>query len=183
MAPLPDNNTMRVWIDYTSGGRPHSVMFRFAGDDPSGAAIQPRLTEIGAALQGVMDDEDSITGWRFSLTGQNFSFPFLGPVGGAGLLTGGVVNPESQACFVGASGRSSGGRRVHCNIFTIAATGFTVYRQNRGSLAANFAALYDVLTDQPGIDGDPPIAIDGLPIVWNDYLNIGQNAYYQRASR
>lgn len=183
MAPLPPNSTMRIWLDYTSGGIQHSLQTRFLGDDPSTVGITQRLTALGDALQGVMSDEDTIVGWRYSLALSNFSFPFEGPVGGAGLLAGGVVNPESQACFVASSGRSTGGRRVRMTVFTVAATGFTAYRLTRSGLAANFQELFDVLTDAIGTPGEDQVAVDGNPVLWNQYLNIGQNAYWQRESR
>jgi len=182
MAPLPENNTLRIWMDYSSGEEQHSLLMRFDGSSPAASGISDRLTAIANAVWDNMWDTDAIIGWRYSAPSSVISLPFDGPSGN-GVVTSGTPNPESNAGFLGLAARSVAGRQYHCNFFTQTVYSLAVYRQDYASLTSAQQDLHDAFNGI-GIDvGADLVAIDGEALVFKQYANFGQNAYWQRKSR
>lgn len=184
MAPLPAEHTYRVWMEYTSGDIGHDMLLRFNNADigPPIGLIAQRCNDIANAVFGMMAIEDAIVGWRYANEGQTFSLPCTLTTGN-GSQSGGTFNDESRTCFVGLAARSSGARHVHYNLFTVITYTLSVYRQSYADAAANFQALLDEFQDSGPGDGQALTAIDGAEVLFKQYFNIGQNAYWQRAQR
>lgn len=184
MPPLPVNNTYRVWCEYTSGEIAHDLLLRFAypfGGEPD-TNIYDRLVLLSNAMFNAMADTDAITGWRYSDKTSLISLPFDGPTGN-GTQSGGTVNPESRTGFYGVAARSGTGRHYHANFFTLVSYTENVYRQDYSSLPTN---LQNVLDAFRGVGVDPGqdlVGIDEQPLFFKNYMNIGQNAYWQRRQR
>lgn len=184
MAPLPVNSTYRVWVEYTSGDLAHDLLLRFDNSEigPPGSEINSRLTAITNAMFACMADSDAVTGFRYANEGQDFSLPFGGPTGN-GTQSGGTINPESRAGFYGAAARSVGGRMSHYNFFTIISYVEATYRKDYNELSANLQDFLDALRLPIDVETAPLVAIDGELMIFKEYLNIGQNAYWQRRQR
>jgi len=180
--PYPDNLSDRIWIDYTSGGIGHSMLLRFENGTLFEPDVDTRLSNIIAGMQAAMWSSDSVVGCRASASGTNFSLPYLSPIG-PGLLTAGTPNPESNAGFIGVAGRSTGGRGYHANFYTQDCYSQAVYRILDGSIPTNWQDWYSAMVSQIGAGDGTLVANDNLPMTFKAYVNIGQNAYWQRQSR
>jgi len=182
MAPLPTNDTGRVWIDYTSGGIEHSLLLRFDAEILGNTTVVARVNAIVAAMQGAMWSSDAVIGGRYSEAGSVVSLPLVINTG-AGSLTAGTPNPESNAGFAGVSGRSTGGRQYHADFFTQAVYTLATYREDAGALPSELSDFFLAFADNTGMGAGTLVAVDALQVVFKQYLNLGQNAYWQRAQR
>ena len=107
MAPLPENSTMRVWLDYTSVGVPHSLMFR-PSSNPDPTEAEQMGTALANHLSNIMLSSDSVYAMRMALPGSDFSVPLqLIPV--QGVITPGnstwLEDPDSAQISI--TGRST----------------------------------------------------------------------------
>lgn len=175
MAPLPDNNTPTLFVDYTSGGQTHTSEVRLPSGASSGsAAVAAGVMAI--VMKALLFPSDSITGARFRQAGSSVSFPVtFTPVVGT---QGGTPDDDNKPNFVSWTGRSIDGRRVKFTVFTRAVQpALQGYRDTTPSTGeqAVLAALTDNDVDARTISGQAPI--------WNTYVNYGANAYYQRKAR
>lgn len=177
MAPLNPNNTPRIQVTYTSGGKPHTAEIRVA-DGTSKATAQTRAQGLGDAMAQCLASGDGTVGAFWIPKGTNIrqTLAFI-PQTGAG--SAGTITPESQACFLSFTGRSDDGRDVKFSLFTILFDGQTVYRIPLSSASSVVQDLWD----EVNANVTPTVTISGEPALWNQYVNIGQNAYYQRKSR
>lgn len=175
MAPLPDNNTAVLFMDYTSGGQKHTAEVRL----PSGATSGSATVAAGVmaiVMKALLFPGDSITGARFRQAASSVSFPltFSAVVG----TQAGTPDDDNKPNFVSWTGRSTDGRRVRFTVFTRAVQpvlqGWRDTTPSAGE-AAVLAALMDNDVDARTISGAAPI--------WNSYVNYGANAYYQRKAR
>ena len=183
MAPLPAFNTGRVWIDYTSGGEQHSLLLRFNVENVLGNAdVLATVNDIIAGMQAVMWTNDAVVGSRYSDAGSPISLPYSAN-SGAGSVASGTPNPESNAGFIGVSGRSLAGRQYHADFFTQVCYTLAVYREDTGGMTAAIEPFFDAFNTAPSSGDGMLVAIDGLRVIWKQYLNIGQNAYWQRKQR
>lgn len=175
LAPLPANNTARAWLKYTSMGTEHEMCFRL----PAASTTTDYITiaaSLANGLKGFMWSSDAFTSLRYSAAGSIVSFPlaFTAITGTNG--TSPVVDDEAK--FVAMSGRSSAGYRCRITFFTpypADTLGFRV------AAPASFApaALYATVT---GLS-IPLHAVDQVAVIWNAYINIGYNSYWQRQLR
>jgi hypothetical protein len=183
MAPLPENNTGRVWIDYTSGGISHSLLLRFNVNPILGNLdVVDTVDQIGAGMLACMWSSDAIVGHRYSEDGTLISLPYVANTG-AGAVAPGTPNPESNTGFAGISSRSIGGRQYHADFFTQVVYPFAVYREDSGGMDAAIEDYFNAFNTSPGSGDGMLVGIDGLKLVFKQYLNYGQNAYWQRAQR
>lgn len=175
MAPLPDTNTPRLFIDYTVGGQEHTQIIRLK---TSGTTVDATTAYavLAPLIAAGLHTSDSVTGARFAANGSPFSFSL--PVAAeTGDITS-TPDPDKEPNFVSTVGRSADGRRVRVTFFSqyvdIVADGYRVL-----SPAGVFEAWKD------GVQGATVDArtISGLAPIWQTYLNLGVNAYYQRKAR
>lgn len=170
LPPLPENNTARAWLKYTSVGVEHELMFR----PPNGTSLTDvgvMATTLANGLKSQMQTSDSFTGLRYSAQGSTLSFPLAWtPIAGTGSTSS---DADNKAKFEALSGRSSGGYRCRMTFFTPNLPDSQQYRNNG---ATGFYTLVTSIT--------PTFrAIDGLGVIWNSYTNLGYNAYWQRQFR
>jgi hypothetical protein len=164
-----------MFIEYTSQGQAHVAIARLptSGDDVLAASM---YTTLKNAMLPLMAPTDRVTGARYSAAGSNISFPMLVTPGtGSGAAQ---VDDEIQPRFFSFTGRSADGRRVKFTLFTGQAdTNGLGYRDTTPS-----AAQQTLLTALGSTQADVR-SISGQPVRWNTYVNLGENAYFQRKNR
>jgi len=177
MAPLPVNSTARLFVDYTTCGEDHTVMCRFGASSSAGDA----MTVVAAwldALESLLYDID-ILGARVSDLGSSVSYPVTW-TGAAAYGSGAGANTDS-ASYLDFVGRGIGGRRARMAVF-----GSKNYRDGANDdfriTPADAAAIGDALTALRA-GSDVPITIDGDDVNWQDYANVGVNAYWRNHMR
>lgn len=175
MAPLPENNTARIFIRYTSLGQEHEAILRLgaAGTTAEAGAIYSQFAPLIAAL---LPSSDAVLGARFQGAGSNVSFPLAGanPVNGSGV----TPDTDNQPEFVSFTGRSSDGRRVK---FTVFSPQWDPDTQGYRDIAPTGPWL-DLLNALRFPDATITTISGGTPL-WNSYMNRGYNAYFQRKLR
>lgn len=186
MAPLPVNNTGRVWVDYRTGGgvtsQNHTAMIRY--NPGVGGTFPEALTELCTALvtpgEGAYFDGWSILGARHAATGSDVSFPIPVPSVfleflGSGQLSASRQSQARETRFVGRSG--VGGRRVSLSIYGLIDNHFTGadFRLS----AAESVLASDVLAVLGEAETGSFVAIDNQPVVWYQYANWQFNSYWE----
>lgn len=192
MAPMPLNETHRVWFDYVSGSwsaaKEHSIMWRaYSGSDLEAvvSGFQARmlvfLTGIGASRLAL--------GWRVirvraAAAGSDFSLPVgiepdLAAFEGSGAY--GATPVAFEAIEQSYQARSTvSGRRAKFSVYGIlqaqVAEKFRVEPGELPWVAPSLAALTE-------IGGPQLVAVDGTPVVWYSYVNQNYNSYWERAMR
>lgn len=175
MAPLPENSTTRVYIDYTSGGQAHTMQLRF--DDGLTTDWATAANEIIVEMLPMMHSTDSVTGVRYSPQGSNLSFPLPGVTLGVGASVA-ALDPDLKPNFVSFTGRSLDGRDVRVTFFSpVFDLKVEGYRSpiGAGDVGSLFAAITSTEPNVTTISGGQPL--------WHSYANYGSNAYFQRKAR
>lgn len=183
MAPLPNNNTPTYYVDYTANGRAHTAQFRYnepVDGPPPNAPFIARVATLFADLAPALPTDFAITGARYRAKGGDVSLAASAPAP----LTppSGTPSPGEAPAFLSFVGRSALGRRCRLYILgvTVSAASeggiFGNYRISRGESTTFDAALTN-------IQGAGFVAVDGSPVVWYDYINIGYNAHWQKRAR
>lgn len=178
LPPLPEDNTPRGYITYTSGGITHTMSARY----PIGlgfGTIFNSLQEIGTAMLPLMDPADSVQTYEASAAGSNIRF-IIGVDGRPGTAVGGVVNDINKSTALSVTGKGEDGRLVAASFFTILAGAFVDTRLPIGVVAPNVADWYDRVTNNPEAQ---LVNIGGVPVNWNGYVNVRRDAYWQREQR
>lgn len=185
MAEFAPNNTVRLFLDYTSRGIKHTMLIRQteAATEAQGIAVATSLVTV---LKALMLTTDSFTGLRRSAKGSDFSFPVAWtPVAGTNANTSTEVDPESfQFSWTGRDGTFGSratwyfygtrgvGSRPATNRYIYGAYGTVdaVRDQLAASAAASTAGLRICTPSQ----GQPVVAT---------YTNVRNNAYWQSRQR
>ena len=183
MAPLPKNNTAIYQVDYQANGRGHTVSFRY---DDGGVPTAPDIaflagvTVILNAAANYMPTNLSYIEARYIPSGASVSIPAGLPL----LLSAGIRSPNvgEAPAFLSVVGRSVGGRQARFFMlgqsFSPAEEGtYTSDYRITSSEDAGVAALVSAL-DISGV-----LAIDNDAPLWKVYMNLGYNAYWQKAVR
>jgi hypothetical protein len=188
MAPLPPNSTPRLFLDYTSMGIPHTLMVRL----PAAAAL-PEVEGFAFALGSVlvtrMLEGDSVLSARYSNAGSSFSFPInFDPNPGILTNAGNIWGQDPESTFISVVGRSAvSGRKSRVEFFTpVTTTSWpSDNRYNPGESAPIDTFRLNLLNVLNGIStgGLAAVTIDGTDVFYNPYVNIAQNAYWQRKQR
>lgn len=176
LPPLPANNTDVAWLKYTSMGQEHELMFRQPSITPQ-ADIIANAVALATALKVMMHNTDSFTGLRHRDSGSTVSFP-LAWTSIAGTASAGGFNADDKAKFIALSGRSLAGYRCKMTFFTPYIADAWGYRQAR--VSGNHV---DTFLDAVDAAEPPFVAVDGSEVIWNQYGNLGFNAYWQRQLR
>lgn len=175
LTPLPINNTDRAWLKYTSMGKEHEICFRFPSTTAQATIVSTLATFAGSA-KALLPTTDSFTGLRHADSGSNLSFPLAWtPVTGT---SANAVELDDVAHFISMTGRSLGGYRCRVTLFVPSIGDIYNFRTTAG--ANGQAAIFDsaVKAITPAL-----VAVDGANVIWNGYVNIGYNAYWQRQVR
>jgi len=179
MADLPQNNTNRLFVDYTTGRVQHTFTVRYESPATAFDARDAAETFL-TSLSGILNGAWTTIGTRVSLAGSNISLP--GPEinvvgdGGAGPLDAGL-----EPRFFSYSGRSIGeGKQLQLPIYGIVGNQEPDYRMELTDSASLNSAWEDL---EAFSIGNVFIAIDGASVIWKKYINVGFNAYWQRQRR
>lgn len=183
MAPLPDNLTERLYLDYVAGtgGIEHTMLVRWS-------TVTATLTQTMAAVESLFDfiAGSLWAGWRFTgarnaAVGSDFSLPVplstgLAAVLGTGSARDAVADPR-EARWVGRSPTS--GRRVSLSVYGTAPSTPANYRWGPGEVALTDNAVLALLNAAPGTF----LAIDGSKPVFYPYVNVQFNSYWETRAR
>lgn len=170
LPPLPFNNTDIAWLKYTSCGITHELMFRQPAATPQEDIIA-NAVGIANALKSLMPSSDSFIGLRHQDKNSNLSFPLAWTaIVGTGTA---FTENDDKAKFIALAGRSLGGYRCRMTFFTPHVSDTYQYRYLAGTALNTAAAAME----------PDAVAVDGEPVIWHAYTNIGYNAYWQRQLR
>lgn len=176
MAPLPQNNTGRYWVEYSVSGVVHELMVRYAAAVP----LATTRSYINQFLQAIGPEmfATSVLSVRYSPPGTLVSIPDLW----SGADTWGVdPNPPNRTPVqIRFEGRSAGGRRVSWGLYGWDGTIPDAFRfpiVAESNYDAAWQAILEARNDGVfvAIDGDPP----GL----KNYVNVNYNSYWERQQR
>lgn len=182
LPPLVPANTCRLYVDYKANGREHTVQFRYGGIEGAGpppTAFLAGVSDFLNACEAFMPTDWQSLGARYSEVGSNVSLPITPLSFGPGVI--GVWAGEAPA-FVSFVGRSSGGRRTRVTLL-----GAGLAPGDEGGVTSDYRATVAesgaIATARTQLIAAGVQAVDGLPVTWYAYANLGYNAYWQRAVR
>lgn len=175
LPPLPDNNTDRILIQYTSFGQQHVAELRVA-DGISPATAIDVYNGYANLMKALITTSDVITGARFAEKGTLVSFPLT--VSAVQGTNAGAPPADNKPNFISIVGRSPTGYRTRFTVFTGVYGEASKYRMYPGEGAAAFALLNYMKADTNTF-----FAKDGVKAIINNYINLGVNSYFQRRQR
>lgn len=177
MAPLPENSTARLWVDYNDGVNDHSLQVRFDAPDTTLGIAMTHADNFLTAIAGDLY-EITVNGARFAAAGSNISLPATwtgGAVYGSDPMP--VLLAPRETRWVG---RTQNGRRVSFSIyggkyvspdtFRIISSGSNL--PNLGVIAINAAS-----------DDGAFVAIDGFRPTMKNYVDVNFNSYWEAEAR
>ncbi|HKY44547.1 MAG TPA: hypothetical protein VJM50_15770 [Pyrinomonadaceae bacterium] len=177
MAPLPENNTARLWIDYNDTQNDHSLMVRFlAPDTPLSLAME----HVHNFLTAVSPDffQLTIQGARFAAQGSNISLPATwtgDSTYGTGTLL--AVNAPREVRWVG---RTQNARRVSFSLYGADIVTPDTYRiVSSGTNLPNVG----VIAINAGSEDGVFVGIDGFRPTMKNYVNVNFNSYWETEAR
>lgn len=183
MAPLADNLTDRLWLDYITGSfttsRQHTVMLRFGGNISSPAVAMARFEDVLDAMEPSFFRE----GWRFTSArhagiGAAFSVPVsltTGLQAWVGTFSG-VYSGRMEAVEDSYPFRSNTtGRRGNFSLYRAQSDTNATFRYSM--VSEHLAALVQAASD--GLFR----VIDGSAPTFYSYVNQNYNSYWEREIR
>lgn len=188
MADVPDNLTARIWLDYTSLGRTHHMLFRPA-TSLGGSERIAFAAGCATVIAQRMRAEDSVFAARYSDANTNFSIPVpFTPINGA--VTAGAtvwsVDPESATLNIVARSHTTG-KQVRYTLFTGVAVGAwpanNRYEPGEAAVIDTWLANMTSIIEGGGSLDYPCVTADGTFATVYAYVNTSLNAYWQRKQR
>jgi len=175
MAPLATNLTDRYKLGYEGDFGRHVCMFRFAPGTDEGTA-RAEITDFVTAIKPLYNTGHTFNVLSKSAANSSLFFPIQWtPIAGTGTA---VLTPEQYPRFLSYIGRTTLGRRVRLTLFG-ANVGITTDYRITGNESAPVAAGWNQLQAVISVQ----VGIDGAPIQWYSFANVGYNAYFQRKQR
>lgn len=175
LAPLPANNSPRLFLRYQTPQNQHELVMRFIDGMTTADAIAS-ATAYTEAVAPLLCNNVQWTTLRQQNRNSDVSFPV------AWLPTQPTstqeLQPRDEPRFFSMTGRSQDGRRVRIMQFGSIFPIDDNYRILRGESAA-----VDDLIDFIQLTSITFVTISMAEPLWNEYLNLGYNAYYQRQAR
>jgi hypothetical protein len=177
MAPLPENNTPRVWVGYYDGVNEHEMMIRYIASGATLADVLGFAHDFLLAIDPMLYTIE-ITGARASASGSTFSFPVLWTgqpsYGDDPMPT--LLAPRETRWL----GRDNTGRRVSWSIYGGKYTSPDSYRI---SALDNVNVSNGITAIETAIVGDAFVTINlGDPIVY-PYVDVNFNSYWEKEAR
>lgn len=191
MAPLPQNNTARLFFDYVTGNlvtsQEHTFAVRMSGSQGDIANVQERVRTVLAGMGSNSFRVDwRILGVRFQAAGTDFSNPVTLIPNLASFV--GTGNPAYDArveavedTFQGRS--TTSGRRVDFSLYRALTDAPSNFRWLGGTTGFQAAVRAAVTALNASVALGAFLAIDGSAVVWRDYLNANYNSYWERRIR
>lgn len=176
LAPLPPDNTVRWWLNYSVAGIGHTLQMRgteFATDANALNAYNALLDE----LDPVLASNATFLSVDRADQGSNVRNPVIGfvPRSGAGAFT---TTGDSRAFQISFTGRSDDGRKVKYLMWGVGVTSDGDFRWEPGDIAY----LDDALATFPA-NNKVWATISGLIPVMHPYTNYGYNDHTVRSLR
>ena len=191
MAPLPQNNTDRLFLDYVTGNSPtsreHTFQVRFSGGQGQLATVQSRaLGFLSAPTASFYRDGWRVIRARYQAGGTNFSVP-VSLISGLAAFVGNntpTYAERFEAVEITFQGRSfSSGRRVDVSLYTALSDAQLNFRVPTGPTALP-AQLGAMVAQLNGASADNAfLSIDGTFASFYSYANYNYNSYWERRSR
>ena len=174
MAPLPDSNTNRLFVDYVvNGSDRHTLMFRFPDGTVSANAVE-KINGVITELDDAFYTDTVFESARWAEKNDENSFPVdWTPVNGA--TAPGSRPADFRARFFSMVGRSIDGRNWHLSFFgatLVVDADFRIADADAGILAS----VRDALVAGP----DPVVSISEGLIIPLNYFTTRVSAYWQR---
>ena len=188
MAPLPPNNTRRVWLTYTSTGRQHELMFRIS-NVLNIADLELQCNEIATVCANRMLQTDSFIGARYSNQLSDFSIPLdFTPVPGvvSGANTTWENDPESAMLSLPFRDNSTGRDGRWCLFTPVRTVVWPLnnrYEPGESGPIDTWRTNMTAIANGGGVSVSPLITIGGVEARPKAYVNISHNAYWQRKQR
>lgn len=186
MPDLPQNNTFRLWVDYTSRGIKHSAMHRYAGVS-GGENATIVATALANFYKGLLPASDGVQGARWSPAGADFSIDTgLAPIAGTGVSDPWLEDPDSAFITLPLHSLTSGAKGLLC-FYAPLAFGQIWPVTNRYGPGQN--ALWNGIRDdwwdiaRNPVEGVNLIVIDNTIPTAKGYLNFRKNGYRQTKQR
>lgn len=175
MAPLPVDNTMRLFVDYRVGGvDQHTVMFRFNQADTDEETAKAKVHTSLAASVGVFYTDTVFESVRIAAQGNPASFPFSwDPITGTASTSGRPV--DFRARFLSFVGRSADARNWHAEFF-----GATLVPDANFIILDSEAPALATLRDALLADPDPVCSISNQVIIPLNYFTTRVSSYWQK---
>lgn len=182
--PLAASATRRYFVDYTSMGIEHTVMFRL-----NGAPADPGefLSDILVAMTGCMLQQDTITTIRLAQIGSDVTFP-VGFVNAPGLLSNvSAIADDPESVFLSTPFRGAPAGRKGRYDFFFPGNFIPLDANNRfpwGSVGG-LANLEDALQAAADVGSESIQLVDigNERILFNGYWNRAKSGYWQRRQR
>lgn len=186
LPPLPDNNTVRVWLKYTSATLVHELMFRLPAFS-SAAEASTKAASLAAVLSLRMNNVDSCLSARYSPALSAFSVPIaFTPVAGAGGTGAWLQDPESVELVLTARSFADG-RDVAWQFFTVVPSAVwppkNRYLPGDSAPVDTFRLNFTAWVAAAATPSEQVCTISGAIPTLNAYVNIRSNAYWQTAQR
>jgi hypothetical protein len=192
LPPLPENNTDRLFVYYTTGGgvtaQEHVMTIRYSAALTDASAI---MTALGTAMQDDAGGSFLFDGWQVlraetQAEGSLFRFPVPVPSELSAVLGSGqaVATPTDQAREVRFQGRgSTSGRRTSLSLYGVAANavlgGDFRFEPFPATLLGNLLELMQA----QGAAGAAFLNIGGGPTTWYSYVNWQYNSHWESEQR
>lgn len=192
MAPLDPNSTVRVYLDYTSAGKPHQAELRVSGL-PTTATLTSIANSLKSVFTSYMFDADSVLGARYSPAFVDFSLPLSVTPAAGTLVTGFAAQwaEDKESAMLSWCGRGENtARRWRLSFFTpyaFAPTSVNWPTNNRYNPGDN--SVVDTLRSSiisllaASYSGSRIVNIAEDTVAMNAYTNISKNGYWQREQR
>lgn len=192
LPPLPENNTDRLFLYYTTGtaatAQEHVMTIRYNAvlEDPSDI-----MTVLGNAMQAGIGETQLFEGWQFlraeiQAEGSQFRFP-IPPTGALlGVLGTGdnAPSPTDQAREVRFIGRGTqSGRRVSMSLYGVNVGALLETDFRFDPVADTLLGNMRVLIQTQGVAGGSWTNIGKGPTTWYTYVNWQYNSHWETAQR
>ncbi len=181
LPPLPENNTARLMVYYTTGRREHAIQVRYvppASVDDATDLLLAFLTPIvnylpttWAVLRAEHQEAGAIV--RFPVT--------LGSMAGFSGTNGATLNEAVEPREYRWMGRGLvSGRRTSVSLYGVLLTSPGNYRFTEATMPSEFLTTISVLQSAPAavattIAGDEP--------AWKPYINVNYNSHWETEAR
>lgn len=174
MAPLPADNSDRLFVDYRVGGvDQHTMMFRFEG----GTIVEDNIAKVHDVLSDLSNafwSDTTFNACRYAVRGDPNSFPH-----GWALITGTASlagrPADYRARFLSFVGRSIDGVNWHSSMF-----GVTLIPDSNFIIADTEAPTLASVRDALLADPNPVVSISEQVVIPLNYMTTRVSAYWQR---
>lgn len=177
MAPLPQNNTSRLFLDYQVGPDQHTLSLRYAEGVVTPATVMTRLDSILDVIGPAMYLMN-VVAVRKQVQGSNVSTP-LAWTGNASYGSGAIDNWK-RTLETRWIGRSADGRKTSFSLYGVnwnPTLGYRVYTSGNAAIAT-----IDGILATMALAGEF-ITISGNPAEPYPYVDLNYNSYWEHEVR